>query len=478
METPIRKCASNAPINLQPQNCWLITDEYEQQNRMANSSHDEYIVRLGDEIGPCSSEVSQTLPAGVVSFFHPWRVPRSMVETLASAEPYRTRFSGTVRSVDGCEVVLEGTYFYPESGGQPADRGTLAGEQVIDVQERDGRVIHILAESPALAEGAVVEGAIDADFRTYCMRAHTASHALYGAGRQLLSDLGYGGFDIGEEKVRVDFATPTPIDDETLTELERLVNRAVWDSRTVTWTELPREKALSREEIAFNTKTKEGIAGDTVRVVDIDGWDSAACGGTHVENTSEIGPVSVLGRENPGEGLTRVEFAVGPAGIAHRMREKTAVLAAAAEAETSVVELTETVTRLRDERDALVAERDALRNRLVEQRIAELREETIERDGREWLVGAIGGLDANELAERASGLTSESVDVVALVSDEGKYVGVATTGESDANRIVEEITTEFGGGGGGSKQVAQGGGLDASAESVVAYLRNEDESTP
>jgi alanyl-tRNA synthetase len=400
-----------------------------------------------------------------------------MVGTLASAEPYRTRFSGSVRSADGCEVVLEETYFYAESGGQPADRGTLAGEQVIDVQERDDWVIHILAESPAVVEGAVVEGDIDADFRTYCMRAHTASHALYGAGRQLFSDLGYGGFDIGEEKVRVDFATPTPIDDETLTELEQLVNRAVWDSRTVTWKKLPREEALSREEIAFNTKTEEGIAGDTVRVVDIDGWDSAACGGTHVENTSEIGPVSVLGRENPGEGLTRVEFAVGPAGISHRMREKTALLAAAAEAETSVAELAEAVTHLRDERDALAAERDALRNRLVEQRLSELRDETVERDGCEWLVGVVDGLDANELAERAGELTGESADVVALVSDGGKYVGVATVGESNASRVVEEITAEFGGGGGGSERVAQGGGLDADAESVVAYLRDEGEST-
>jgi alanyl-tRNA synthetase len=420
---------------------------------------------------------AQALLAGVVSFFQPWRVPESMVETLASAEPYRTQFSGTVRSADGCKIVLEETYFYAESGGQPADRGTLAGEQVIDVQERDERVIHVLAESPAVTEGAVVEGDIDADFRTYCMRAHTASHALYGAGRQLFSELGYGGFDIGKEKVRVDFATPTSIDDETLTELERLVNRAVWDSRAVTWKELPREEALSREEIAFNTKTKEGIAGDTVRVVDIDGWDSAACGGTHVENTREIGPVSVLGRENPGEGLTRVEFAVGPAGIAHRMREKTAVLAAAAEAETSVAELAETVTHLRDERDALATERDALRNRLVEQRLSELREEIVERDGREWLVGVVDGLDANELAERAGELTGESADVVALVNDGGKYVGVATVGESNASRVVEEITAEFGGGGGGSERVAQGGGLDADAESVVTYLRDESEST-
>jgi len=252
-----------------------------------------------------------------------------MTGTNAPAEPYTTRFGATVERIDGREVVLSETYFYAESGGQPADRGAIAGHDVVDVQYGDGGVVHTLAEAADLSPGETVTGRIDEQFRTYCMRAHTASHVLYGAGRRLLDDLGYGGFDISPEKVRVDFTTSTEIDDETLFELERLVNRAVWESRPVSWNTHPEEDALELDGIAFNTKTEEGITGETVRVVTVgengrgEGpWDRAACGGTHVENTREIGPVTVLERSNPGEGLTRVEFAVGEPGIERRIAEK------------------------------------------------------------------------------------------------------------------------------------------------------------
>jgi alanyl-tRNA synthetase len=306
------------------------------------------------------------------------------------------------------------------------------------------------------------------------MRAHTASHVLYGAGRRLLEGLGYGGFGITPEKVRVDFTTSTEIDDGTLLELERLVNRVVWESRPVSWEALPREEALSREAVAFNTKTEEGVTGGSVRVVTVGGeepWDVAACGGTHVRNTREIGPVSVLERSNPGEGLTRVEFAVGEPGIERRMTEKRAALDVARELGTNVESAVGELRRLQGERDDLAAELSALRDDLVEARIAELREDTVQRNGHEWLVGTVERLDANGLADRAQALAGDGADVVALVNDGA--LAVAAAGEVNAGEVVEQVTGEFGGGGGGSPTVAQGGGLGADDETVVAFLRGE-----
>jgi len=391
----------------------------------------------------------------------------------AAAEPYVTEFEATVDRVEGDGVVLSESYFYPESGGQPADRGLLGDRRVVDVQRVDGDIVHTLASTPALEPGEEVRGAIDPDFRTYCMRAHTASHALYGAGRRLLEDLGYGGFDIDEEKVRVDFATPTDIDDGTLVELERLVNRVVWESREVTWAELPREEALSREEVAFNAKTEEGVAGETVRVVTIDGWDDAACGGTHVRNTREIGPVTVLERSNPGEGLTRVEFAVGPSGIDRRAAEASAARTAAGALDTGPLGLDEAAARLVEERDRLAEQVEDLREQVVEARLAELRGATVTRDGREWLAGSVPTDDANALADFAGELAGDAADVVGLVGENGSYVAVATDGSVDAGDVVEAVTAEFGGGGGGSPTVAQGGGLDADPGDVVAFLRGD-----
>ena len=396
--------------------------------------------------------------------------------SLALSDPYTTDFEATVEAIDDDGVIFEETYFYAESGGQPADRGTIAGVEVVDVQyDADDRIVHHLASSPSIEPGETVHAVVDPDFRTYCMRAHTASHVLYGAGRRLLEDLGYGGFDIGLEKTRVDFSTPTEIDDATLVELERLTNRAVWDSRPVGWETVSREDALTREEIAFNTKTEEGIAGDSVRVVTVEDWDVAACGGTHVTNTREIGPVTVLERSNPGEGLTRVEFAVGPTAIDRRATEREHALSAARALETNVADLPDAVERVQDEHAALRAAFADLQESAVDARIAELRESVREIEGNRWLVGALPGLDANELSARAQEVVGDDVAVAAFVSDDGGYLAVATDGAVDANDVVGAVTDAFGGGGGGGPTLAQGGGLQASADDVVSLLRESSE---
>jgi alanyl-tRNA synthetase len=200
-------------------------------------------------------------------------------------------------------------------------------------------------------------------------------------------------------------------------------------------------------------------------------WDVAACGGTHVRNTREIGPVSVLERSNPGEGLTRVEFAVGPTGIEDRADEKTAAMNAARAAGTSVEGLPAEVDRLQSTVADLQDEVATLRERVVDARIAELREDVVERDGDAWLVGHVEGLDANALGERAKALAGDAGDVVALVGEDGEtFIAVGTDGP-DAGAVVDDVTDAFGGGGGGRPQFAQGGGIDADPADVVAYLR-------
>jgi len=389
------------------------------------------------------------------------------VHSLAPAEPYVTEFDATVEYVDGRRVVLGETYFYPEGGGQPADRGAIDGVGVTDVRTEDGAVVHELADEPVFEAGTEVAAAVDPEFRTCCMRAHTASHLLYGAGRRLLDDLGYGGFDITEGKVRVDFTTSTDVDDATLVELERLVNRTVWNSRPVSWETVPREDALGDEAVAFNTKTEEGVAGETVRVVTVEDWDVAACGGTHVRNTREIGPVTVLDRSNPGEGLSRVEFTVGPDAVDRRATDHGSAREAARALDTRIPDLPEAVARLRDERDDLEAELRDLEDELVTARIAELREAVETRDGRTWLVGDVPRLDATALADRARDLAGSAADVVVLVGPGADYLAVASDCDLDAGDLVMRATDAFGGGGGGSPSVAQAGGLDASVEDVL-----------
>jgi alanyl-tRNA synthetase len=391
----------------------------------------------------------------------------------APAEPGVREFEADVERVDGRDVVLSETYFYAESGGQPADRGTLGGVPVAGVREEGGAVVHALERDPPFEAGETVAGAVDGDFRTYCMRAHTASHALYGAGRRLLDDLGYGGFDIDSEKVRVDLSTSTDIDDDVLLELERLTNRAVWDSRPVSWSEVSVEDARAREDVAFNTKTEEGAMADAdaIRVVEIEGWDAAACGGTHVSDTAEIGPVEVLGRSNPGEGLTRVEFAVGPPALERRAAVHGAALGAARELGTSVEDVPDAVADLRAANEDLESRVADLTGDLLESELAAF--DAVDVDGETWRVGAVDGFGPNEVGERAKALAGDGADVVAAAGEQGStFLVVASRGETNAGDVVDRVTEEFGGGGGGGPPFAQGGGVDADPEEVVAFLRS------
>jgi len=422
-----------------------------------------------------------------------------MTASLAPAEPEVREFEATVESVDGREVVLDETYFYAESGGQPADRGTIDGTLVEDVVERGGRVVHVLGEEPAgsLSVGESVSGIVDGAFRTYCARAHTASHVLYGAARRTCEDLGYAGFDISPEKVRVDLTTAAPLDDGDLVELERLANRAVWDSLPVSWETLPEDEARALDGIAFNTKTEEGaMSGDeAVRVVTVGGdgegtavgdgrgpastWDVAACGGTHVRNTSDIGPISVLDRSNPGEGVTRVEFAVGPTAIDHDAAVHGAALDAATSLDARVGDLPDAVDRLREEVDRLEGELRDARADLLAARLAEFPTAAV--DGSTWAIGTVDGADPNDLRGPANDFLAgdDAPDALAAVGAGGApFVVVAVADGAaggdgpDAGATVSAVTDEFGGGGGGGPTFAQGGGLDADPDAVVAWLRD------
>lgn len=397
------------------------------------------------------------------------------MQTLAPDNPETLSFDTEVAAVDGREVVLNETYFYPEGGGQPADRGVIDDLAVTDVQKSADGVAHTLTETPDFEAGETVHCVVDAAFRTYCKRAHTASHVLFGAGRRVLDDVGYAGFDIGEERVRVDFTADTEITDERMVEMERLANRAVWDSLPVTWGYEDTQTAREREAVAFNTKTEEGAMADAdeVRVVTVEGWDVAACGGTHVSNTQEIGPIHVLERSNPGEGATRVEFAVGPSAIDAAADLHVAAREGARRLDVAPPDIPGAVDRLTDERDELRDEVADLKSELLSYRLADL--DAVDRDAGRWLVGAIEGATPNDLQGELEGYVGDGVDGVAVTGTAGEtFVVVATDGDADANAVVQDVTGEFGGGGGGSPTFAQGGGIPVPPVEVVGYLRNED----
>jgi alanyl-tRNA synthetase len=393
-------------------------------------------------------------------------------ENLAAAEPGVTSFDATVTAVDDRSVRLDRTYFYAEGGGQPPDRGTLGGVDVIDVQTRNGETIHTLADDPGFVVGDSVTGQIDEAFRTYTTRAHTASHVVFGVGRTLFEDPEYGGFDIGEDSVRVDFATTDDVGSVNELTFQRRANEVVWESRDVDWDEMDAAEARADDEIVFNLGADAADA-STVRIVEIEGWDVAACGGTHVGNTIEIGPIQVLDVSNPGADLLRVEYTVGPGAIDRWVEERRNATRAASTLDTSVADLPGRAEGLLAETESLAAQVDDLGERLLEARLDAGGGDLEQVDGAAWYVGTIPVVGPNTVADHLGDRADLPGDVVVLAGRDGTtFVVVGTTGERDASAVVDTITTEFGGGGGGGPTVAQGGGIDVAPEAVVEFVRD------
>ena len=223
-----------------------------------------------------------------------------------------TDFEATVAEATGEYVVLEGTYFYPEGGGQPADRGTLEWDggraDVRDVRKNHGDVRHYVEEieGEVPLEGTTVRGVVDAERRERLRRMHTAQHVV---SRVVLEefDAATAGNQVHVDRSRIDFE-PADFDDDDLALIERETNDLLGR-------DLPVEKTeRSREEVEAETpegRTQLDLIPDHVdplRVVEIDGFDICPCGGTHVDSLGEVGEIDITNRESKGAEVERVEF--------------------------------------------------------------------------------------------------------------------------------------------------------------------------
>ncbi|MFC4987841.1 alanyl-tRNA editing protein [Saliphagus infecundisoli] len=235
-----------------------------------------------------------------------------MTEALSLSDSSLLEFEATVERVVGDRVVLDRTAFYPEGGGQPADRGTLAADgeswAVSDVQKRDTIYHHVDREPPAV--GTVVEGAVDADRRRAHSRYHSAQHLLSAI---VLAefDAAATGNQLYADRARLDCAYDR-FSEEELADVEARMNDLVEDELAVRWYTMDREDAEAGLDPG---RTRLDLLPESireVRIVEIGDpeapFDRTACAGTHVENTRDIGPVTVTGRESRGAGEERLRF--------------------------------------------------------------------------------------------------------------------------------------------------------------------------
>ena len=231
-------------------------------------------------------------------------------ELLYASDAYLRSFDATVTGItDDGAVVLDRTAFYPTGGGQPHDLGTLAwghgSTSVVEVRKSGDSVLHRLESEPPEV-GTRVHGEVDRERRYALMRHHTALHSMSGVIYQLFGATVTGG-QMYPDRARMDFLLPD-LSPDRLQLIEARTNELLTEGHPVSIRFLAREEAFQIPDL-IRTKANlipEGI--ETIRVVNIEGIDQQADGGTHVANTREVGRVRIARSENKGKGNKRLEI--------------------------------------------------------------------------------------------------------------------------------------------------------------------------
>jgi len=435
-----------------------------------------------------------------------------MTERLYYADSYCTRFSARVieRLVweDRPAVILDRTAFYPTSGGQPTDRGTLGNATVLDVavREQDGAVVHILSKDPLdfpKPKGSEVEGMLDWSHRFDHMQQHTGQHILSAAFEQLL-DADTVGFHLGADASTVDISVAR-LEPAVVMQVEELANQVVWENHAVT------ARFVGADELAALPLRRPPIVEGPVRIVEIAGpstarlrsakselaqvspqpdsdrsFDVNPCGGTHVAHTGEIGLIKITRLDYRGN-ETRVEFLCGRRALRDYQAKNRMVNRLTGLLTVGYWELDQAVERLQAEAKQLRQNLRRARKRLLQVEASELAETaqagppaTHEPYRVVWKVWKQPGSFPGELPGDLRALAQELAQrpsMVALLISVGERTHLcfarAEGVDLDAAALLREACTQLGGKGGGRPHLAQGSAPAtdvARAQTVLASL--------
>jgi alanyl-tRNA synthetase len=207
------------------------------------------------------------------------------------------------------KVILDKTAFYPTSGGQLHDLGTLNKHKVLDVFKQEKVIIHVLAEID-FHEGQTISGRIDLDRRMQLAQHHTATHIINGAAKKILGNhVWQAGASKTLEKSRLDITHYENISKEQLAEIEEYANKIVRENIPINKSFMKRNVAEAR--YGFRIYQGGAVPGKDLRIVDIMGIDVEACGGTHLDITGDVGQIKILKASKLQDGIVRIEFVAG-----------------------------------------------------------------------------------------------------------------------------------------------------------------------
>ena len=382
------------------------------------------------------------------------------------ADAFRATAAGRILAAEpdgrgGGTLALDGTVFYPEGGGQPADRGTLTLPDgtvldVTDVHESAGVIWHSVAALPAGAvPGTEVRQALDWAWRFDKMQQHTGEHILSGILHQMFGAENVG-FHIGADAVRMD--TSVPISAEGLRAAELAANRVIWQNVPVLIT-YPTPAELA----ALTYRSKKEIAGQ-VRIVTIPGADVCACCGTHTAFTGQVGQIKILTAENY-KGGVRLSIVCGQRALeaAQAMRARQADIGALLSAKAD--QTAAAVHRVYEEYTALKFAHFGLCGQLFDALAAQVEPGTD-------AIRTVPGLDPDGLHRLAVRLSEATTGLCAALTPTERGTGYCLAqADGDVRALTRALNAALNGRGGGKPGICQGS-CTASPEQVEEFLKS------
>ena len=230
------------------------------------------------------------------------------------------KFTAGVLKVIEDKVILNQTAFYPTSGGQLHDLGTLEGIKIKDIYKQGGHVVHVLVKKPDWQKSQIVHGDIDYDRRLQLAQHHTATHIINGAAKKILGNhIWQAGAHKALNKARLDITHYKALSEDEVQQIEKLANQVVVENRPVFSDLVPRH--IAEKEYGFVLYQGGAVPGKILRIVKVQDFDVEACGGTHLRTTGEAKIIKIIKTSKIQDGMVRIEFTAGDAAASQMNKE-------------------------------------------------------------------------------------------------------------------------------------------------------------
>jgi alanyl-tRNA synthetase len=446
--------------------------EMQKQRVRAKAAHKTIDLTTQNAIADLAKTVSETTFLGYTDHTKPAKVEMILVNsaTVTQAE-----------AGDLVKFVLDQTPFYAESGGQVGDSGYLSGDDLLvridDVQKQNGLFVHIgQVDRGILTVGSTVTATIDRTSRRRTQANHSATHLLQSALKLVVDDtIGQAGSMVSSDRLRFDFNLNRAVTGEELQQIEQQINQWISEAHGADIEVMPIAKAKAKGATAmFGEKY-----GETVRVIDFPGVSMELCGGTHVNNTAEIGVFKIISESGVAAGVRRIEAVAGPAILEYLNIRESVVKDLSDRFKVKPEEITDRITAMQTELKDNQKQIAALKSQLAVAGASQLMAQAEGIGEFKAIVAELPGADAESLKSAAENLLqklgtsgavflgsspeSGKVNFVAAFSPEAVKKGL------QAGKVIGVVAKICGGGGGGRPNFAQAGGKDDSklGEAIV-----------